>query len=119
MNQILPLNSEEDIRAQIILWLKDHGFNSSNTSLEYSFEIRLGRNIYEVRSDKPVKSSIFRPRADILVRSCDGRNFLIVEVKNKNEKLDENVKKQGICYAHLLNLMNVLISDRYLRKGLL
>ena len=55
-------------------------------------------------SEKPKKATvqIFRPRADVLVRSYDGRNLLIVEVKAPHELLDDNVREQGICYARLL-----------------
>ncbi|XGV96554.1 MAG: type I restriction enzyme HsdR N-terminal domain-containing protein [Leptolyngbya sp. BL-A-14] len=98
------LLSEEDIRTRVVAtWLADHGFTAENISVEYSFEIRLGRGIFRVGSEKSVHSSVFRPRADVLVRSCiDGRNLLIVEVKAPNEPLDENAKKQGVSYARLL-----------------
>jgi type I site-specific restriction endonuclease len=36
------------------------------------------------------------------VRSCDGRNLLIVEVKAPDEILDNDAKEQGISYARLL-----------------
>jgi hypothetical protein len=105
MEQCKPLYSEEDIRTKIVTaWLADHGFGPSDISVEYSFEIRLGRKILLVGSEKPEKSSsqVFRPRADILVRSLDGRNLLIVEVKAPDEPLDDGVREQGICYARLL-----------------
>ncbi|NJO49316.1 MAG: type I restriction enzyme HsdR N-terminal domain-containing protein [Leptolyngbyaceae cyanobacterium RM2_2_4] len=98
------LLSEEDIRTRVVAtWLADHGFTAENISVEYSFEIRLGRGIFRVSSEKSVHSSVFRPRADVLVRSCvDARNLLIVEVKAPDEPLDENAKEQGISYARLL-----------------
>lgn len=99
------LYSEEDIRTKVVTaWLMNHGFGSSDISVEYSFEIRLGRKILSIDSEKPKNSSsqIFRPRADILVRGHDGKNLLIVEVKAPNEPIDDNVKEQGICYARLL-----------------
>lgn len=97
-----PLLSEEDIRTRVVTtWLADHGFTAESISVEFSFELRLGRNIYRV-GDNSAHSSTFRPRADILVRSADGKNLLIVEVKAPNEKLDDNVKEQGISYARLL-----------------
>ena len=98
------LLSEEDIRTRVVAtWLADQGFTAKNISVEYSFEIRLGRGIFRVGSEKSVHSSVFRPRADVLVRSCiDGRNLLIVEVKAPDEPLDENAKEQGISYARLL-----------------
>ncbi len=98
-----PLRSEEDIRTKIVTtWLADHGFGAADISLEKTFEIRLGRDIYRVGSDKPRQSSVFRPRADILVRNRDGKNLLIVEVKAPNETLDDKAREQGISYARLL-----------------
>lgn len=96
------LLSEEDIRTRVVAtWLADHGFTAENISVEFSFELRLGRNVYRVGEESP-HSPTFRPRADVLVRSCDGRNLLIIEVKAPNETLDENAKAQGISYARLL-----------------
>src|SRR5437763_16968626 len=100
MDEYEPLYSEEDIRTKVVTtWLADHGFGPSDISVEYSFEIRLGRKILSIDSEKLKKtaSQVFRPRADVLVRSHDGRNLLIVEVKAPNEPLDENVREQGIC----------------------
>ena len=105
MDEYEPLQSEEDIRAKIVTaWLADHGFGPSDVSIEYSFEVRLGRKTHTIDSEKPKKATvqIFRPRADVLVRSYDGRNLLIVEVKAPHESLDDNVREQGICYARLL-----------------
>jgi len=96
------LFSEEDIRTKVVYtWLADHEFTPENISVEFSFEIRLGRGIYSVGSNSP-HSPIFRPRADVLVRSSDGRNLIIVEVKAPHEKIDDDAKQQGISYARLL-----------------
>src|SRR5436305_2025552 len=105
MNGYTPLYSEEDIRAKVVMiWLADHGFSLTDISVEFSFEIRLGRKILtnDWQQSKKDSSQVFRPRADILVRSCDGRNLLIVEVKSPDESLDNDVREQGICYARLL-----------------
>lgn len=105
MDEYKPLQSEEDIRAKIVTaWLADHGFGPSDISVEYSFEVRLGRKTHTIDSEKPKKATIqiFRPRADVLVRSYNGRNLLIVEVKAPHEPLDDDVREQGICYARLL-----------------
>ena len=96
------LLSEEDIRTRVVTTgLADHGFTAENIFVEFSFELRLGRNVYRVGEELP-HSPTFRPRADVLVHSSDGRNLLIIEVKAPNETLDENVKEQGISYARLL-----------------
>ena len=95
------LLSEEDIRTKIVTtWLADHGFGATDILIEKSFELRLGRGVLRVGDDK--QTNLSRPRADILVRNCDGRNLLIVEVKAPNQKLDENTREQGISYARLL-----------------
>jgi hypothetical protein len=96
------LLSEEDVRTRVITtWLAGHGFTTESISVELSFELRLGRNVYRVGDNSP-HSSIFRPRADVLVRSSDGRNLMIIEVKAPSERLDDDVKEQGISYARLL-----------------
>ncbi|MEM6402478.1 MAG: type I restriction enzyme HsdR N-terminal domain-containing protein [Cyanobacteria bacterium P01_D01_bin.116] len=93
--------SEEDIRTKVVAnWLANHGFKPADISVEFSFEIRLGRGIFRVGSGK--EQSVFRPRADVLVRSCNGRNLLIVEVKAPNEQVDDQAREQGISYARLL-----------------
>ncbi|MBD1890001.1 type I restriction enzyme HsdR N-terminal domain-containing protein [Coleofasciculus sp. FACHB-SPT9] len=98
-----PQFSEEDIRTRVVAtWLADHGFTAESISVEFSFELRLGRNAYRVGENAPIRSSVRRPRADVLVRSCDGRNLLIVEVKAPNEILNDDAKEQGISYARLL-----------------
>ncbi len=94
--------SEEDIRTKVVYgWLRDHGFGPDDISVEFAFEIRLGRGIYTVKG-KSVNGQIFRPRADAIVRTCDGRNLMVVEVKAPGEPLDDDVREQGISYARLL-----------------
>lgn len=94
--------SEEDIRTKIVYeWLKDHGFSPSDISLEHSFDIKLGRNTYTVDGANR-KNPSYHPRSDILVRTNDGRNLLIIEVKATNEQLDEAAREQAISYARLL-----------------
>lgn len=104
MNQ-QTLLSEEDIRTKVVTtWLADHGFGPTDISIELSFEIRLGRGIFKVDSNKikQRKSPVFRPRADVLVRNHEGKNLLIVEVKAPDQALDNDVREQGISYARLL-----------------
>lgn len=102
MSDRQPLLSEEDIRTKVVYtWLADHGFTPEDISIEFSFEVRLGRGVYAVGSNSP-HSPTFRPRADVLVRSSDGRNLLIIEVKAPHEKLDDDAKQQGISYARIL-----------------
>lgn len=98
--------SEDDIRTKVVYgWLADHGFAPSELSIEYGFEITLGRYSWKVgREDSQVidvASRTVRPRADILVRRA-GKNLLILEVKAPDEPLDNAARDQGISYARLL-----------------
>jgi len=51
---------------------------------------------------KQTRKQIRSGRSDFLVRARDGRNLLIIEVKEPGEPLDENTKEQGLSYARLL-----------------
>jgi hypothetical protein len=102
--------SEDDIRTKVVYpWLAGCGFDPSEISIEFSFEIRLGRSIYRVEG-KGKKSpagtqlgsgTTARPRTDVLVRR--GRwNLMVVEVKAPDETVDDEARDQGISYARLL-----------------
>jgi hypothetical protein len=103
--------SEEDIRTKVVwVWLADHGIRPDEVSLEYSFEIRLGRSTWKVGAGGTGAPGVgsasgqrptARPRADVLVRR-GGKNLLIVEVKAPDEPLDDDARDQGISYARLL-----------------
>lgn len=110
------LRNEEDVRAKLVTsWLADHGFGPTDFILEYSFEIQLGHNVFRVESGRlrdvsrrrqaavTLSPRIARARADVLVRSSDGRNLLIVEVKAPSEPLTNEARDQGISYARLLH----------------
>lgn len=104
MKQTASLLSEEDLRTKVIYeWLKELGFTSSDISLEYSFMVRLGKNVYKVLSHSDnVSTPIARPRADILVKHKDGRNLMIIELKATNVSLTNADKEQALSYARLL-----------------
>lgn len=120
MTEVAALHSEDDIRTKVVsTWLSGHGISPNNISIEYSFAIRLGRSIIHVEDGelkktasptickRDLKSSAFRPRADVLVRSIDGKNLIIVEVKAPDEPLDDDARDQGISYARLLHKGNI------------
>ena len=101
--------SEEDIRTKIVCnWLADHGLSASEISLEFSFEIRIGRHVWKVGAQRhggaetgtSHRESV-RPRADVLVRRLN-KNLMIIEVKAPDEPLDDDARDQGISYARLL-----------------
>lgn len=105
--------SEDDIRTKVVYqWLKNCGFSDMDICIEYSINLRLGRGIQKINS-----------RTDVLVKSVNGLNLLIVEVKRPNHSLNEEDKKQALSYARslaeggiapftiLTNGSNVLIYD--------
>lgn len=97
------LRSEDDVRAKVVVpWLLARGFSLSTISLEFSFQIRLGRSILRVGGGTTSRGqayTTYSPRADVLVRNENGENLLIVEVKAPGEALDDQARDQGISYA--------------------
>ncbi len=107
-----PFKTEEDVRTKLVIpWLIGHGFSVSELHLEFAFRIRLGKSTIEVRDGatlsessgrRPSKShTAYSGRADVLVQNAQGHNLLVVEVKARNEPLDEQARDQGISYARL------------------
>lgn len=83
--------NEEDIRGKLLLpFLSDLGFNLSEICLERSFTIRLGKSQHTIKG-----------RSDILCKR-NGKNLLIIELKNESVSITENDIDQGISYARLL-----------------
>ena len=111
MSHAFDTCSEEDIRTKVVYtWLADHGINPAEISLEYCFEVKIGRHTWKIGSDRPLPadddldrrdSSVVRPRADVLVRRGE-KNLMIIEVKSPDEPLDDAARDQGISYARLL-----------------
>ena len=102
--------SEDDIRTKVVYpWLAGCGFDPSEISIEFSFEIRLGRSAYRIdgkanatpAATQLSSGKIARPRTDVLVRrgQC---NLMVVEVKAPDETADDEARDQGISYARLL-----------------
>lgn len=102
--------TEDDIRTKVVYpWLAGCGFDAAEISIEFSFEIRLGRSAYRIggkSQSAPAAtqhSSVIttRPRTDVLVRRGQ-RNLMVVEVKAPDETVDDAARDQGISYARLL-----------------
>ena len=71
--------SEDDIRTKVIYqWLRDCGVSIQEISIEYSINIRIGRNVKTVHS-----------RSDVLVRNVNGDNLLVIEIKRPDHILTE------------------------------
>lgn len=98
--------SEDDIRTKVVYpWLVSCGFEPGELFVEFSFEIRLGRQAYRIGGPKSgetaTKADVARPRADVLVRRGTA-NLFVVEVKAPDEPIDDEARDQGITYARLL-----------------
>ena len=95
--------SEDDIRTKIVYpWLTDSGLRPADISVEFSFEVNIGRGVYQIGgSGRGGESFVARPRTDVLVRHLQ-MNLMIVEVKAPGEPLDDAARDQGISYARLL-----------------
>ncbi len=102
--------TEDDIRTKVVYpWLAGCGFHAHELSIEFSFEIRLGRSTYRVdgkaKTPPPgtqlASGTTARPRTDVLVRRGQS-NLMVVEVKAPDEAVDNEARDQGISYARLL-----------------
>lgn len=81
--------SEDELRTKIVFqWLKDCGFSDSQIKIEYTIKLRIGRSIKNINS-----------RSDVLVRSADGTNLLLIEIKKPSHALTETDVRQGTSYA--------------------
>ena len=69
-----------------------------------AFEVRDGR-LEKLGTDSNMPQSqkgLLHARTDALVRKCEGRNLLIVEIKAPDDPLDDEARDQSISYASLL-----------------
>jgi len=103
--------SEEELKVKVVLpWLSAHGFSADMIFVEKSFRIKLGRGVFRVNSgrlvsaESEVADSIGHAssRLDVLVRTTDGRNLLVLELKSPGHELTPEDKDQAISYARLL-----------------
>lgn len=94
--------NEEDVKIKIILpWLKQN-FNISEENLmfEKSFNVRAGRGVFRIDSDKQVES--LNSRLDILVKDpIKNKNYFIIEVKMEGHELTMVDRDQAISYARM------------------
>ena len=82
--------TEEEIRGNLLLpFLNDLGCESSEISLERSFQIRLGRGVKVTG------------RSDILCKRHD-KNLFVIELKRDSINITQDDIDQGISYARLL-----------------
>jgi len=95
--------NEEEIKIKYILpWLAKTGITLNEIKLEFSFSLRIGRQLVEVSANKDIKRNIIGGRLDILVKRND-RNLLIVETKAEGIRLSDDDRDQAISYARLVH----------------
>ena len=94
--------TEEDLRSRLLLpYLQALSVGADQVLLERAFHLRLGRTTVEVKS-RAARATV-GGRLDILVRSLQGDNLFVVELKAPGEELTDEDRDQGISYARLLD----------------
>ena len=88
-------------------FLQSIGLSPDDIRLEYTFEIKLIREVTAIGRNKEECKK--HGRADILCRTKDGRNLFIIELKAIDKELSEDDKWQGITYARLLEQIAPLV----------
>src|SRR6266498_367479 len=89
------IDSEEDLRAMIISYCSELGFDADEISCEDYFAIKLGHNAINI--DKKVVGG----RSDILI-ARNGKPLAIIETKAPSHDLTDEDAQQAISYARLL-----------------
>lgn len=89
------IDSEEDLRAVVISYCSELGFDADEISCEDYFSIKLGHNAINI--DKKVIGG----RSDILI-ARNGNPLAIIETKAPSHGLTDEDAQQAISYARLL-----------------
>ncbi len=100
------LNNEEEVRSKVVIpWLRSHGFTDHEFCIESSFNIQLGRNAFRIMGANSFKEAPenAKPRIDVLVKSSEGLNLFVIEVKHPRVSLNDKSYKQAISYGRLLD----------------
>lgn len=90
------IDSEEDLRAMVISYCSELGFDADEISCEDYFSIKLGHNAVNI--DKKVAGG----RSDILI-ARNGKPLAIIETKAPSHGLTDEDAQQAISYARLLS----------------
>lgn len=94
--------NEEFIKNNVLMpFLVDSGFNEYELEFENTFNIQLGRGIYNVKNEEVSEAS---GRLDILCK-IDGRNLFIIEMKAEGVEITDKDRKQALSYARLIEPM--------------
>ena len=89
------IDSEEDLRAMVISYCSELGFDADEISCEDYFSIKLGHNAIDI--DKKMVGG----RSDILI-ARNRKPLAIVETKAPSHNLTDEDAQQAISYARLL-----------------
>lgn len=89
------IDSEEDLRAMVISYCSELGFDADEISCEDYFSIKLGHNAINI--DKKAVGG----RSDILI-ARNGKPLAIIETKAPSHNLTDEDAQQAISYARLL-----------------
>lgn len=90
----LRIDSEEDLRAMVISYCSELGFDADEISCEDYFSINLGH--HSIKIEKTLGA-----RSDILI-SRNGKPLAIIETKGPTHDLTDEDAQQAISYARLL-----------------
>ena len=90
--------SEENLKAKVLLpFLSAVGIALDQIDVEKTLRLRLGRGVHQYVSDTA------SGRLDLLVRSREGENLFVVELKREDLDLTDDDRDQGISYARQLD----------------
>jgi type I site-specific restriction endonuclease len=90
----LNIDSEEDLRAMVVAYCSELGFDADEISCEDYFSIHLGHHSVTIKKT-------LGARSDILI-SRNGKPLAIIEIKIPTHDLTDEDAQQAISYARLL-----------------
>ena len=89
------LKTEEDVRTKFVYeWLRENGIQLSDINLEHRVIFQVGHGQFD--SEKK------EGRFDLLVKSPEGINLILFEVKGPEIKINEEAIDQAVSYARIL-----------------
>ena len=96
MPSVKKVNEETLKNAVLVPYLLSLGLSVDQLSFEHEFRVRIGRN------ERTLGSTVARGRADVVVKTPDGRSLFVVELKAPGEELTDKDRDQAVSYARLL-----------------
>lgn len=94
--------NEEFIKNNIVMpFISNIGFSEYELEFENTFNIQLGRGVYNVKSEQVTIAS---GRLDILCK-IDNKNLFIIEMKAEEIEISDKDRRQALSYARLIEPM--------------